>query len=410
MKKRVGIESINLYGCSLILEQCELAVARGKDPDEVVSDYLINTRSLNPVWEDTLTMACNAAKPLITPQLKDEIGLLVFGTEGSFDFGKPLSTNLHGILELNPNVRNYEVKHACFCGTAAMSAAIDWVASGNNRGRKALVVAADYSRQHFNTKQEFVMGGIGAAIVISDTPRILEFEMAKRGNWTTNIYDTYRPTATKEMGNNEVSLYTYLDALEGSWKDYVNSVPEGVDFLNDFKKFVFHTPFAGMAFQAFRTLSNTVMKRNKAEIRKDFEERVFPALRYSRRVGSCYGASNFAGLSSLIVGCDDLNPGDRIGLYSYGSGAAGEFYSGIVCPEAKEDLRALSIDAAFDRRRSVSIEEYEEIETKREEYIDNPDFTPDTSSPAGHYKEFYEGKGLCVLKSVKDYQRDYGWS
>ena len=37
---QVGIEKINLYGCSLYLKQAELARARGKDPEQVVKNYL----------------------------------------------------------------------------------------------------------------------------------------------------------------------------------------------------------------------------------------------------------------------------------------------------------------------------------------------------------------------------------
>jgi len=62
--KRIGIEAINLYGGSLYLDQMKLAEARGQDPAKVVSDFLIDTRSLNPPFEDTVTMAANAAKPL----------------------------------------------------------------------------------------------------------------------------------------------------------------------------------------------------------------------------------------------------------------------------------------------------------------------------------------------------------
>ncbi|MFW5747553.1 MAG: 3-hydroxy-3-methylglutaryl-ACP synthase, partial [bacterium] len=128
--KRVGIEKINIYGSSLCLDQRELAEARDKDPDKVVSDFLINERSLNPPWEDTVTMGGNAAAPIVGDEEKESIGLLVVGTEGSVDFGKPISTNIHSALGLGPNVRNYETKHACYSGVAAMDAALNWVASG----------------------------------------------------------------------------------------------------------------------------------------------------------------------------------------------------------------------------------------------------------------------------------------
>ncbi|MEM9424330.1 MAG: hydroxymethylglutaryl-CoA synthase [Spirochaetota bacterium] len=410
----VGIERINLYGGGMSLDLRTLAAARNKDPDKDVSDLLIHRRTLLPPWEDIVTIAANAAQPIVDEDIAGDIGLFIVGTEGSTDFGKPISTNLHEALKLPSNVRNFETKHACFSGMAALDSAIDWVASGHNQGRKALVIAADFSRVHMNTKQEFVMGGVATAIVVSDRPEIIEFDLGKRGNWTTNIYDTYRPTAREEMGNNETSLFTYIDALDGAYNDYVKIVEqmgEQVDFNDYFKKFVFHTPFAGMAFQAFRSLNSIADSgKKKSELRADFESKVLPALRISRLVGSCYASSNYAGIVSLLLGCDDLAAGDRIGFYAYGSGAIGEFYSARVCPGAKEKLQKLQMIEKLEARYDANVAEYEENENIRDSYVENPSFEPDFSRPAGVYEKFYQGQGLYVLKSVSEYQRKYEWS
>ena len=410
----VGIERINLYGGGMSLDLRTLAKARGKDPDKDVSDLLINRRTLLPPWEDIITIAANAAKPILDDDILQKIGLFIVGTEGSTDFGKPISTNLHEALSLPSNVRNFETKHACFSGMAALDSAIDWVAAGYNQGRKALVIAADFSRVHMNTKQEFVMGGVATAMIVSDQPEIIEFELGKRGNWTTNIYDTYRPTAREEMGNNETSLFTYIDALDGAYNDYlkiVEGMGEQIDFHTYFKKFVFHTPFAGMAFQAFRTLNSVANSgKKKSELKADFEAKVLPALDISRLVGSCYASSNYAGIVSLLLGCDDWEAGDRVGFYAYGSGAIGEFYSAKICDGAKEKLQQLQIMEKLEVRYDANVAEYEENENLRDSYVENPNFESDLSKPAGVYDKFYKGQGLYILKSVTDYQRKYEWS
>ena len=294
--KKIGIENIGLYGCSLCMSQAELAAARGKDSRKVTEDYLIDTRSLNPPYEDTVTMGANAAKPLLADIDKDEIGMLLVGTEGSVDFGKPISTNIHGALGLAHGVRNYETKHACYSGVAALDCAINWIAAGLNRGKKALVVCTDFSRSHMGKDHEFVLGGCAAAMIVSDNPRIVEFEIEKKGTWTTDIYDTFRPTARHESGNNEVSLYSYSDAVEGAYRNYVENLGEAIDFETYFDYNIYHMPFPAMAFQAHRILSNLASPRSKAEIRKSFDAKVFPSLRYARRIGSMYGSSNFFGL------------------------------------------------------------------------------------------------------------------
>lgn len=406
---RVGIEKLNIYGTSMYLEQADLALARGLEPAKVVEDFLILTRSLNPVWEDTVTMGANAALPMLSEEDKKDIGLLVVGTEGSVDHGKPISTNIHKALGLGPNVRNYETKFACYSAGAALDAAVNYVGSGFNHGKKALVISTDFSRKHLNTKQEFVMGGVAAAYLVSDQPKIVEFEPLKKGTWTTDIYDTFRPTARVEMGNNEVSLFSYMDAVQGAYEEYLRHNPDKVDFDSYFKYLIYHTPFAGITFQAHRTLSRDHAPKKKPELQADFDKRVFPALRYSRRVGSCYAGSNFAGLASVIMSDPGLSAkgGDRLGFFAYGSGAIGEFYSGVVQKGAHDIVKAMKIDEALDARRRCSVEEYEFVEKLRDKNIENSDWVPDFSILDNWYQKHYVGSGKLVLKEVKDYYRTY---
>ncbi len=403
----VGIEKLNVYGSSLYLDQQDLARARGKDPVKVLEDFMIHTRGLNPPWEDAVTMGANAALGMLTQQDREDIGLLVVGTEGSVDFGKPISTNIHRALGLGPNVRNFETKFACYSGVAAMDVAINWIAAGHNRGKKALVIATDFSRAHLGAFEEFVLGGAATAALISDTPKIVAFETLKKGTWTTDIYDTFRPSAKEEMGNNEVSLFSYMDATTGAYEDYLANNPDEVDFDTYFKYFVYHTPFPGIAFQAHRTLCRDHAPKKKPELKLDFEKRVMPGLRFAARVGSTYGTSNFTGLASLLTHATDLKAGDRIAFFAYGSGAIGEFYSGHILPEALEVLQGMNISGKLDQRRRVTVEEYESIENSRESYIENPNFEPDFSILNGWYGEHYRNSGLLVLKGVKDWYRTY---
>ena len=407
---QVGIESINIYGCSLSLDQRQLATARGKDPHRVVNDFLINTRSLNPLFEDVITMAVNAAYPLMKSLDPQEIGLLAVGTEGSLDFGKPISTNIHSALSLGPNVRNFETKHACYSGVASLQSALDWIVSGSAGGKKALVISSDFSRTHLNTREEFVLGGVASAAIISDQPKVIEYELGRVGVWSANVYDTFRPTSRHEIGNNEVSLYSYLDALEGAFQQYRNSVEEPMEYSEYFPAMIFHTPFPGMAFQAHRTLYNLKESHSKSEVRHDFELRVLPSLYYAQKLGSTYGASNFVGLCGLLTTTPDIPSGSRVGFFAYGSGAIGEMYSGRICPEAVAAIAAMDIDANLNRRHPVTVEEYEHIEREREKLIECADYTPPLDLPPALFEQHYQGKEHYILERVEGFQRYYRWS
>lgn len=408
--RKVGIEKINIYGSSLAMMQKDLAEARGRDPERVLKDFHINKRSLNPPYEDTVTMGANAAAPMLTEEDKQNIGMLIVGTEGSVDFGKPISTNLLEALGLPTSVRNYETKHACYSGVAALDTAINWVASGLNKGKKALVIAADFSRKHFNKDHEFVLGGSAAALLISDDPKVLEYELEKKGTWSQNEYDTFRPTATAEMGNNEVSLYSYQDAVEGAFEDYLKAIGKESINLNEYFRYnVYHMPFPGMALLGHRGVCKKCGIRKKSEIQDNFDKVVLPALHFAKQVGSTYGASNFVGLCGIIA-TGDVKAGDRIGFFSYGSGYIGEFYSGIIMPEAKEIVASMKIQERLDERRLVSVEEYEKIENLRVDYIEKENFVPDFSVADNWYEKYYKGRKLLVLKEVTDYRRKYEWS
>ena len=410
---RVGIEKINIYGSSLCLDQQELALARGRDPERVLRDFHINTRSLNPPYEDTVTMGANAAKPMLTEEDKKSIGMIIVGTESSVDFGKPISTNIQSALGLPNTIRSYETKHACYSGVAALDTAVNWIASGLNKGKKALVIAADFSRKHLGKDHEFVLGGSAAAMLVSENPKIVEYETMKKGSYSNDVYDTFRPTAKAEMGNNEVSLYSYQEAVEGAYNEYLAQIDGKIDSAEKFDAYfnwnIYHMPFPGMALLGHRVVCKVSGLRKKSEIEESFERKVLPSLHFAKRVGSTYGGSNFVGLCGLLASAP-VKDGDRIGFFSYGSGFMGEFYSGIVLPGAKDAILKMGIAQAMDARRQVSVAEYERIENLRESYIENPDFVPDFSVANNWYKEHYEGKGYLVLKEVKDYYRRYEWS
>jgi len=198
-----------------------------------------------------------------------------------------------------------------------------------------------------------------------------------------------------------------MDALEGSYNAYLETLEEEIDFDTYFTYNIYHTPFAGMAFQAHRTLCNITRPRKKAEIREDFEKKVYPGLKYSRQLGSTYGSSNFVGICSLFDSDIPMNAGDRIGCYAYGSGAIGEYYSITVSPEGRETVKQMDIQGQFSKRRRVSVSEYETIEKEREKYIENPDFSPNFDIVDGWYEDHYQGKGLLVLKKVDNFYRTY---
>jgi 3-hydroxy-3-methylglutaryl CoA synthase len=252
--RRAGIEKIGAYPGSLVLDIAELGAARGHDPIELHDTMMIDERSINPVWEDPVTMAVNAARPMLTDEDRETIELLIVGTESAPDQEKAASTWVHRYLGLKSSCRNFEVKHACYSGTAGLQMALAWIASGVAGDAKALVITTDQSRMHLGQPYEFVMGACAAAVLVSGRPHLLEVEVGKCGYWTEEVSDLTRPTSRVEQGDAETSLLAYLDALDGAYAHYVERAGEAIDFDAYFSKNVYHAPFGGMTFRAHKAL------------------------------------------------------------------------------------------------------------------------------------------------------------
>src|SRR5699024_12755994 len=71
-------------------------------------------------------------------------------------------------------------------------------------------------------------------------------------------------------------------------------------------------------------------------------------------------ASLYLGLLSLLENTT-LQAGDKIGLFSYGSGAVGEFFTGTLQPGCEQFLQTELHRKLFQSRKQVSVTEYEAI-------------------------------------------------
>jgi len=106
----------------------------------------------------------------------------------------------------------------------------------------------------------------------------------------------------------------------------------------------------------------------------------------------------------------DLKAGDRMGIFSYGSGSCAEFYSALITPKSKEVAKQAGIQQLLDKRYSITVAQYEAMEADRERRIKEGDFEPNYNMVPGLYDAAYKGKGLLIYKGSKGYYRTYGFS
>lgn len=408
----VGIEAINAYVGQTYLDVRTLFEARGLDLARF-DNLMMQKKAVGLPCEDPVTNAVNAAKPIID-QLseadKNSIELLITATESGLDFGKSLSTYIHDYLGLSRQCRLFEVKQACYAGTAGLQMAVNYVAAQPFANTKALVIATDAARSTSKETYAEPSMGIGAvAMLVSRRPDIMALDLGATGMYSYEVMDTCRPRADVELGDPDLSLLSYLDCLEGAYQAYQDRV-DGVDVQHTFDYLAFHTPFAGMVKGAHRKLMRSVKKMVPPEIEADFQARLGPSLAYCVQVGNIYSATVHLALCSLIDNADIDRP-KRVGLFSYGSGCASEFYSGVVTPAAKEKLSQMQIVRRLANRHELSMAEYDHLLDSNDQWLFGiQDKTVEMNGYAGIYDRQFAGRGLLVLNKVEGFHRIYEWS
>ncbi|WP_136667786.1 hydroxymethylglutaryl-CoA synthase family protein [Flavobacterium sp. H122] len=410
-----GIEAMNIYCGSATIEVAEVAKLRKLDNNRF-EQLLMKEKTVPMPYEDPISNGVNAAKPIIDSlslEERDRIDMVITCTESGIDFGKSMSTYIHDYLGLNRNCRLFEIKNACFSGTAGFQMAINFVLSQTSPGRKVLVICTDILRMTAvdeSMEMSFVEPSTGSgavAMLVSDNPIVFQVDKGANGYYGYEVMDTCRPVPDEEAGNADLSLLSYLDCCENAFKEYQKRVADA-DYKNTFQYLAFHTPFGGMVKGAHRTNMRKFNKANPEQIETDFQERVMPGLIYCQRVGNIMGATTHLSLASLIDN-GNFEKAKRVGVFSYGSGCSSEFFSGIITAQSQEKMKQFSLAKHLDDRYKLSIKEYEEtLKANANLKFGTRNHKVDKNLFPNAFKHI-EGKNRLVFSEIKDYHRIYEW-
>lgn len=433
MVEAVGIDDLNIYASTLAIDYADIAAVRDF-PESLLHSVRFHRRSLLPPYEDPITMAVNAAKPVVEAANPNDFELLIVATETGIDYAKPISSYVHHHLGLSASCSNFEIKHACYAGTAAMQMAVAWVRSAIAPGKRALVVTTDIGRRHFNDPAELSVGAGAVALSISEHPRLFALE-PMRGYASRETYDTARPTADSEWIDAPLSVASYLDLVDLAWESYravasrCAGAPahhaqarrgmlngdaisgDSISFSQHFAYIIYHTPFVSLIERAHQLLLETESEfLTSDEAAARFEEMVSPSLSYNRELGNIYSGSMYVALAGLIENAPVLNATTRIGGLSYGSGSCAEFFSGFAGKDARQIIASHALREQLAARRKTNVAEYEKLTLAVEQNLVSQNYEPDWKLLPGHYADHYQGKNLLVLEGIHNHYRSYKWS
>ena len=109
-----------------------------------------------------------------------------------------------------------------------------------------------------------------------------------------------------------------------------------------------------MGKKALDSIINDADETTQERLTSGYEDAVY----YNRYVGNIYTGSLYLSLISLLEN-RSLKGGQTIGLFSYGSGSVGEFFSATLVEGYEKQLDIEGHKALLNERQEVSVEDYE---------------------------------------------------
>ncbi|XP_043463417.1 hydroxymethylglutaryl-CoA synthase 1 [Leptopilina heterotoma] len=341
-----------------------------------------------------------------------DVGRLEVGTETILDKSKSVKSVLMQLFEPSgaTDIEGIDSTNACYGGTAALFNAIAWVESSAWDGRLAIVVAADNAVYAKGSARP--TGGAGAIAMAIGPNAPLVFDRGLRASCMRHAYDFYKPDLRSEypVVDGKLSIQCYLSALDTCYERYTSKAKtknNDTISLKSFDSMLFHSPygklvqksFARLAFVDFLQLPQdestkrfphlTKFQNAKLETtyfdrdiekafldvsKQDYEKKTKPSLFVANLVGNMYTPSVYSGLVSLLISkpIEEL-AGNKVGIFSYGSGLASSMYSMRItdnCAKSSELARLIDnlkyVREQLSARQQISPDDYTRILDLRE--------------------------------------------
>lgn len=427
--KDVGILALEIYFPAQYVEQSELETYNGITAGKYTIGLGQSRMGFCNDREDINSLCLTVTHRLMERYSvrPEQIGHLEVGTETILDKSKSVKSILMQLFEPHgcTDIEGADTTNACYGGTAALFNAISWIESSAWDGRWALVVAADNAVYAEGNARP--TGGAGAIAILVGPNAPLVFDRGLRVSYMRHAYDFYKPNLRSEypMVDGKLSIRCYLSALDNCYQKYREKVakrnPNENTSLVNFDAVLFHSPycklvqksFARLAFIDFLNtpkeripdcgyedvetfhaskLENTYFDRDieKAFMelsKRDFERKTQPSLLIANQVGNMYTPSVYSGLVSLLIS-KPINElaGNKIAVFSYGSGLCSSLYSITVSKDTQEGsclakiIAALSyVKSQLEARQRVSPADYTKTLASREQNYHVVPFVPESN-------------------------------
>jgi hydroxymethylglutaryl-CoA synthase len=306
----------------------------------------IKEKSVPGLDEDVATMSIEAARnALLRAQvLPSQIRAIWVGSESHPYAVKPTSTLVAEAIGAVPNVQAADWQFACKAGTEAMVAAIGFVGSG--MARYALAIGMDTAQGKPGDALEYTAGAGGAAFLLGPADESLAAIEATY-SYVTDTPDFWRRAYQKypEHGQRFTGEPAYFKHITEAGKTLLEATQTTAA---DYKYAVFHQP-------------NTKFPQRAASLLGFSKEQIAPGLLVPV-IGNTYAGAAIIGLTAIL---DIAEPGDRVLMVSFGSGAGSDAFAITVTEAIRERRdRAYHTQDYIARRTQIDYATYARLRGK----------------------------------------------
>jgi hydroxymethylglutaryl-CoA synthase len=268
---------------------------------------LVPEKSVPGLDEDVVTMSIEAARNALARTEADPaaIGAVWVGSESHPYAVKPTSSIVAEAIGAAPHLLAADWEFACKAGSEALQAAIGMVGSGMIR--YALAIGMDAAQGRPGDVLEYTAGAGGGAFLIGPAEESLAVIEASC-SFATDTPDFWR--------RDRARYPTHAGRFTGEPAYFRHVTSAGRNLLaatgtrpSDYRFAVFHQPNPKFPLRAAELLGFT-------------REQIQPGLLVPQ-IGNTYAGSALIGLTAVL---DAADPGDRIFVVSFGSGAGSDAF------------------------------------------------------------------------------------
>ena len=294
----------------------------------------IKEKAVPGLDEDVVTMSIEAARNALQRAQVDpaHIRAVWVGSESHPYAVKPSSTLVAEAIGATPHVQAADWEFACKAGTEAMVAAIGFV--GSSMANYALAIGMDTAQGKPGDALEYTAGAGGAAFLLGPAEESLAV-IDGTYSFVTDTPDFWRRAYQKypEHGQRFTGEPAYFKHITEAGKTLLEATGTTPA---DYKYAVFHQP-------------NTKFPQRVAGMLGFNKEQIAPGLLVPV-IGNTYAGAAIIGLTAIL---DIAQPGDRILMVSFGSGAGSDAFAITVTDAILERQQRAPITQDYIARRTV---------------------------------------------------------